>query len=56
MLAQFKKLIEVKSLTTLSLTATFIVMSLNGVIDKNIFMMIFLPVMTYFFTRKKDGA
>jgi len=56
MLEQLKKLVEVKSLVTLPLTATFIVMALTGRISQDIFMMVFLPVMTYFFTRKKEGA
>lgn len=53
---QLKKLIEVKSLVTLPLVVAFIVLALRGVIDPDKFMMVFLMVMTYFFTRKKDGA
>jgi len=56
MLEQFKKLIEVKSLVTLPLTATFIVLALRGNINSETFMIVLMTVITYFFARKKDGA
>ena len=56
MLEQLKKLLEVKTLITLPLTATFIVLALRGLITAEIFMMVFMTIMTYFFTRKKDGV
>jgi len=54
MLEQLKKLLEVKTLITLPLTATFIVLALRGIVNSETFMIVLMTVTTYFFTRKKE--
>lgn len=48
-LKRIAKLIDVKSLVTLALTATFIILSLNGVIDADKFMSIFTVIISFYF-------
>lgn len=49
MLKKLAKLIDVKSLVTLSLTAAFIILSLNGVIKADQFMTVFTVVISFYF-------
>lgn len=44
-------LIDVKSLTTLGLMITFVVLSLTHVIAAEQFLQIFLVIITYYFTK-----
>lgn len=48
-LKKIAKLIDVKSLVTLALTATFIILSLKGVIDADKFMSIFTVIISFYF-------
>ena len=49
MLKKIAKLIDVKSLVTLALTAAFIVLSLKGVIVADQFMTVFTVVISFYF-------
>ncbi|MCR5203446.1 MAG: hypothetical protein K6E47_00140 [Lachnospiraceae bacterium] len=49
MLKKIAKLIDVKSLVTLALTATFIVLSLKGTITADNFMSIFTVIIAFYF-------
>lgn len=49
MLKKLAKLIDVKSIVTLTLTATFIILSLKGVIDADKFMSIFTVIISFYF-------
>lgn len=49
MLKKLAKLIDVKSLVTLALTAAFIVLSLKGVIVADQFMTVFTVVISFYF-------
>lgn len=44
-------LIDVKSLTTLGLMISFVILSLTGVIAAEQFLQIFLVIITYYFTK-----
>jgi hypothetical protein len=46
------KLIDVKSLVTLSLTGVFAYLSVIGKLDPADFMMIFAMIMTFYFAKK----
>lgn len=50
------KLIDVKTIVTILLTVVFCALCLRGTIKGDSFMTVFVMVMTYFFTRKKDEA
>lgn len=49
MIKKIAKLIDVKSLVTLALTATFIVLSLKGTITADNFMSIFTVIIAFYF-------
>lgn len=49
MLKKLAKLIDVKSLVTLALTAAFIILSLNGIIVADQFMTVFTVVISFYF-------
>ena len=49
MMDNLKKLIDVKSLVTLSLTATFIVLALRGIIDGPSFLTIFATIIAFYY-------
>lgn len=49
MLKKLAKLIDVKSLVTLALTAAFIILSLKGVIVADQFMTVFTVVISFYF-------
>ena len=49
MLKKLAKLIDVKSLVTLALTAAFIILSLKGVIKADQFMTVFTVVISFYF-------
>lgn len=49
---QFLKLIDVKSIVTLVLTGVFSFLAITGVLTGEQFMVVFVMIMTYFFTRK----
>lgn len=53
-LEKIAALIDVKSLTTLSLMITFVILSIKGVIAAEQFLQIFLVIITYYFTKDKD--
>lgn len=48
-------LLDVKSLTTLSLMIAFVILSITGVIAAEQFLQIFLVVITYYFTKQSDN-
>jgi hypothetical protein len=48
------KLIDVKSIVTLVLTGIFSYLSVIKVLSGEQFMVIFVMIMTYFFSKKKD--
>ena len=50
-LEKIAALIDVKSLTTLALMITFVVLSITGAIAAEQFLQIFLVIITYYFTR-----
>jgi hypothetical protein len=50
-LEKIAALIDVKSLTTLSLMITFVILSIKGVIPAEQFLQIFLVIITYYFTK-----
>ena len=50
-LERIAALIDVKSLTTLSLMITFVILSITGVIAAEQFLQIFLVIITYYFTK-----
>lgn len=54
LLNRFAALIDVKSLTTLSLMAAFVFLSVTGVIAAEQFLQIFLVIITYYFTKATD--
>lgn len=47
-------LIDVKSLTTLALMTTFVILSIRGVIAAEQFLQIFLVIITYYFTKTQQ--
>ena len=49
MLKKLAKLIDVKSIVTLALTATFIVLCLKGVVGAEQFMSIFTVIISFYF-------
>lgn len=49
MLKKLAKLIDVKSLVTLALTAAFIILSLKGIIKADQFMTVFTVVISFYF-------
>ena len=49
---QFLKLIDVKSIVTLVLTGVFSFLAITEVLTGEQFMVVFVMIMTYFFTRK----
>lgn len=49
MLKKLAKLIDVKSLVTLALTAAFIILSLQGTIKADQFMTVFTVVISFYF-------
>lgn len=49
MLKKIAKLIDVKSLVTLALTAAFIILSLKGIIKADQFMTVFTVVISFYF-------
>lgn len=49
MLKNFAKLIDVKSIVTLALTAVFAVLSLNGKISSEQFQTVFTVVISFYF-------
>lgn len=49
MLKKLAKLIDVKSLVTLALTAAFIILSLKGIIVADQFMTVFTVVISFYF-------
>lgn len=51
-LEKIAALIDVKSLTTLSLMITFVILSIKGVIASEQFLQIFLVIITYYFTKE----
>lgn len=53
MLEQIKKLIDVKSLVTLTLTGVFAYLAIVHKVSSEQFMTVFVMIMTYFFTKKK---
>lgn len=55
MIKNIAKLIDVKSIVTLVITGAFTYLSIAGKLSPEQFMVIFVMVMTYFFTKKKDG-
>lgn len=52
---RFAALVDVKSLTTLSLMAAFVFLSVTGVIAAEQFLQIFLVIITYYFTKAQDN-
>ena len=48
------KLIDVKSIVTLTLTAVFAFLSITKVINGDDFKLVFVMIMTYYFTRKDE--
>lgn len=46
---QLAKLLKIKSLVTLGITFTFIVLSLEGVIEADQFMIIFTTIIAFYF-------
>lgn len=59
MLDKLAKLIDVKSIVTLSVIATLVYIVVSGrTIDENIFLLfsnVATMIVTYFFTKKKEG-
>lgn len=51
-LERIAALIDVKSLTTLVLMITFVILSIKGVIASEQFLQIFLVIITYYFTKE----
>lgn len=51
---EFLKLINVKSLVTLSLTAIFAYLSVVGTLTGENFMLIFAMIMTFYFSKKES--
>lgn len=49
---QFLKLIDVKSIVTLTLTGVFSFLAITNILSGEQFMVIFVMIMTYFFTKK----
>lgn len=54
MLEKLTNLIDVKSIVTLVLTLVFAYLAIIGTIDKDNYMMVFIMIMTYFFTKKNS--
>ena len=52
MLKKITKLIDVKSIVTLVLTGVFSYLAVIDKITEDQFMIVFIMIMTYFFTRK----
>lgn len=52
---EFLKLINVKSLVTLFLTAVFAYLSVVQVLTGENFMLIFAMIMTFYFSKKEDN-
>ena len=50
-LEKIAALIDVKSLTTLTLMITFVILSITGEIAAEQFLQIFLVIITYYFTK-----
>lgn len=50
-LEKIAALIDVKSLTTLTLMVTFVILSITGEIAAEQFLQIFLVIITYYFTK-----
>lgn len=46
---QLAKLLKIKSLVTLGITFTFIVLSLEGIIEADQFMIIFTTIIAFYF-------
>lgn len=49
------KLIDVKSVISISMTATFCYLALKGVISENQFMLVFGMVIAFFFSKKSEN-
>ena len=56
MLEKITKLIDVKSIVTLVLTGVFAFLAVSERISEDQFMIVFIMIMTYFFTKRKDQA
>lgn len=54
MIEKLVKLINVKSITTLLLTISFVVLSLMGKVNITDFNTVFLIIITFYFTRRTD--
>ena len=54
-LEKIAALIDVKSLTTLSLMITFVILSITGEIAAEQFLQIFLVIITYYFTKDSQN-
>lgn len=54
MIDKLVKLINVKSITTLLLTISFVVLSLMGKVNITDFNTVFLIIITFYFTRRTD--
>lgn len=50
-LEKIAALIDVKSLTTLALMITFVILSIRSAIEAEQFLQIFLVIITYYFTK-----
>lgn len=50
------KLVDLKTLVTLSLTATFIMLCIQGKVEADTFMIVFMTVLAFYFTKKKEGV
>jgi len=51
---EFLKLVDVKSMVTLSITAVFSYLAIVGSINPEQFMIIFAMIMTFYFTKKDE--
>lgn len=49
MMKQFKKLIDVKSIVTLILTITFVILAVMGVISGDKFFEVFIMIISFYF-------
>lgn len=56
MLEQIKKLIDVKSFVTIYLTGIFGYLAIAGNINTEDFKLVFVMIMTYYFTKKESGT
>lgn len=54
MIERFKKLVSVKSIVTIVLTVVFAILSLNGLIKSNEFLVIFTTVIGFYFGTQKN--